>query len=1498
MCKKSFKKYPLFDKNAFHDACGIGFIVTRSGRPEKRILPLALKALKKLAHRGAKSYDGKSGDGAGILVDLPKRFFNSILKKDFGKKVPKGEVLAVAMVFTTSREKKWIQEKFIALGKNAKLRLLAIRNVPTEKKALGEVALKIKPTVLQFIFSIKREKSKEIDTRLYLLRKTIEKDILKNKKKTYICSFSSKTIVYKGLMASAQLDQFYLDLAHSGFTVKMALFHERFSTNTGSTWDMAQPFQMVAHNGEINTIKGNRLWMESREGEISSKFWGTDLDKLRPIINYSGSDSQSLDNVLEFLVMSGRGIFDGMMIMIPDSYIEKTKYYQNRVMNKKMRDYFVYHENFMEPWDGPAALVFTDGNFIGAKMDRNGLRPLRYTITKDNLVIMASEAGIIEVEDKNLVLHHHMKSEEIFGVSLKDGTIIKNKELKIREASKKPYGKLLKNNLRVLERKEPKDEFGIFGLPEEGFDSKLRISFGWSKEDLTKFLIPMATNSREPLGSMGDDTPLASISKIDRKFYDYFKQWFAQVTNPPIDSIRERSVMSLYKYLGSEDNLLSVAPTFHGAIRIKSPVLSPREVLKLYGYDNWFKHKKIICHYRTTGNLESKIKRIKKEAENALLDGAKIIFLSDEGLRKGLLPIPMPLVVSSLHHYLVEKKMRSKVSIICITGDACEDHHLAVLIALGASAVYPYMAYELIREYFDEDDWSIKMHNYRYALEKGLLKIMSKMGISTISSYCGSMLLHSIGLGPKISKKIFPSIPSNLGGIEIDYIKDLLAKRHEIAYNQGDKGLLSEKGMFRYRKNGELHGYDPKTFRNIQNVASSKKLIKNINQDVVYIRDFLEVRAKRSAIDKNLVESTDSILKRFGSGGISFGAISAESHRELAKGFAMAGSKSNTGEGGELEDRYSISNPDKYVNSHTKQIASGRFGVNVEYLAAASEIQIKMAQGAKPGEGGQLPGFKVTHLIASARSATPGMPLISPPPHHDIYSIEDIKQLIYDLKVVNPRAKVSVKLVSQPGIGVIASGVVKAGADVILVSGSDGGTGASPLGSLKHTGFPWEYGLAETHQVLNANGLRDRVILRVDGGIKWEKDIIIAAIFGAEEFDFGTSALVALGCVMARQCHLNTCPAGIATNDDKYMKKFRGKAENVTNYLKEIADKVRSELSKMGYPQIHHIIGRTDLLRISDLKKDFYKNRNIDLDLILNKKNKLGLPLEYDVKINYTDARKKKSIDEQVLEEIRSEILTHGHAVIYKNISNTDRSIGARISGEISFLFGKNNFKGSVQCRLFGTAGQSFGAFLGKGVELRLKGIANDYVGKGMSSGLITIRMPNKIRRQDNDHTVIGNVALYGATGGEIFIAGKGGERFAVRNSGASGVIEGVGNHGCEYMTQGTIVVLGEIGKNFGAGMTGGIAFVYSKRKKLNNYINKDFVKESDLALKDQNLVIRLIRNHVFHTDSSIGKKIINDWKQEIAHFRKLTPKALDIIDLEDIYSLHVSDRMNVILNE
>ena len=1489
---KNKSYYPLFNSNNFHDACGTGFIVSQTGKPNKQILPLALKALKKLSHRGAKSADQKSGDGSGILTDIPQKFFKHLLRNEYDISVDRSSSITIGMVFTTSFEKKWISLLIDKTLKESSFRLMAIRQVPVNKNVLGETSLKSAPVIIQFIVSNEKVKKREIEHKIYLVRKKIQKEILNKNKKTYICSFSSKTIVYKGLMTSDTLDQFYLDLTNKRFVTKLALFHERFSTNTGSTWAMAQPFSFIAHNGEFNTIKGNRLWMKARENEIASKYWSKNIDDIKPIINYEGSDSQSFDNALEFLVKSGRGIYDAIMTMIPDSYTK------SQTIEKKLRDYFIYHENFMEPWDGPAAVVFTDGDIVGAKMDRNGLRPLRYSITKDGLVIMASEAGILEIDDENLVLHHHMKSEEIFGVDLKSGKISNNESIKKTVSDSGPYSELLKKNLHYIERESPEKEFGIFGIPSGGFNRKIRVALGWSLEDIDKFIVPMGTNSREAMGSMGDDTPVSAISEKNRKFYDFFRQWFAQVTNPPIDPIRERDVMSLHKFLGSEDNITEKISTFNDAIRISSPVLSPREIIELFSYKDWFKHEKIICHFSKNSSLESRLNHIKFKSREAVENGAKIIFLSDEGVTENKLPIPMALVTSLVHHYLVEKELRSKTSIICIAGDVVEDHDIAVLLSLGASAVYPYMAYEVVREMFAEKNWIKSMSNYRYALEKGLLKIMSKMGISTISSYSGSMLMHSIGLSVKLSKKYFPSIPSLLGGINIDYISEILSSRNINAFKNESGKRMNDAGLFRYRKDGEAHGYNPKNFRQIQKGNDNKKInIDDIDRPV-YIRDLLKYKSNRDSLPLNSVEKNNRIIRRFGSGGVSFGAISEESHRDLAKGFNMVGARSNTGEGGELEDRYSISNPDKTINSYIKQIASGRFGVSIDYLAAAGELQIKMAQGAKPGEGGQLPGFKVTNLIASARSATPGMPLISPPPHHDIYSIEDIKQLIHDLKQANPRAKVSVKLVSQPGIGTVASGVVKAGADIILVSGYDGGTGASPLGSLKHAGFPWEYGLAETHQVLMANNLREQVTLRVDGGLKWSKDILVAAMLGAEEYDFGTSALVALGCVMARRCHLNTCPAGIATQDDKFLKKYKGSSENLSKYLEKIGSDVRVELANLGFPKLQNIIGRSDLLSYNSQFKSYIKKRGIDLSLILNKNSKKGLPLESILKVSYTDIRKKNTIDEEILTEIRSEILTHGHGVIYKNIKNTDRSIGTRLSGEVAFLFGKHNFKGSIQCRLFGVAGQSFGAYLSNGIELRLKGAANDYVGKGMSSGLITIRMPNTIRKQNKEHTVIGNVALYGATGGDVYIAGKGGERFGVRNSGACGVVEGIGNHGCEYMTQGTIVVLGDIGKNFGAGMTGGIAYIYSKNKSLKNKLNHDFVYENKLEPKDHNLIIRFLRNHIFHTDSSFGNKILNNWNKEKIFFKKIKPRAMDIVNLDAIYDIHTSNRINVLLNE
>ncbi len=1490
--RKNKNIYPFFNKDLFHDACGAGFIVTLSGKPESRVLPLAIKGLQRLAHRGAISADKETGDGAGILTDIPKPFFREILQTELGIKIPIRKSFSVGMVFTTPREINWLKNTVKTHAKIRGFSVITFRKVKVNSNVLGQFARSKQPSIVQFFLYENRKSNRSLESRLYLLRKEIEKDVLIQKKKSYICSLSSKTIVYKGLMTSSQLDHFYQDLAHEKYIVKLAIFHERFSTNTQSTWSMAQPFRMLAHNGEINTIKGNRLWMKTREREIKSLFWKDDLEALKPIVNDKGSDSESLDNILEFLTRSGQDLFSSTMMIIPDPY----EY--DQFIPKGLKDFYIYHENFMEPWDGPAAMVFTDGDHVAAKMDRNGLRPLRYTITKDGLVIMASEAGIIDVAHKNLDVHHHMRAGEIFAVSLLGKGILRNHDLKRIVAGKKSYSSSLEKYLTTITRNSHQQEFGIYSLPEHGFNPRLRVAFGWAKEDFTRYLIPMAESGREPIGSMGDDAPSAVISKQDRRFYDYFKQSFAQVTNPPIDSIRERGVMALFQYLGSENNLLDTRPTFRGAVRIESPILSPNEVQKLYSLKKKYPYKRIYCHCEIGSSCDKRISTIKKQSREAVENGAKIILLTDENLQEGLLPIPMPLVVSAVHHYLVKHKLRSCVSLICISGDVVEDHHVAVLIGFGASAVYPYMAYELIREHFSDDvQWTEKMGNYRYALEKGLLKIMAKMGISTISSYHGSMLFHALGLSRRFLKKYFPSIHGNISGIDLDHIIKILKKRHDAAFGNHRPEFV-ERGFFRFRKGGELHGFSPKEFKNIHYAATNKEK-KNIEMsDVVYIRDFFQYRSKRDPISVELIEPLEDILKRFGSGAMSLGAISETVHREIARGMALAGGRSNTGEGGELDDRYSRTNPDKYVNSYIKQIASGRFGVSVEYLAAAKEIQIKMAQGAKPGEGGQLPGHKVTAQIAHSRSSTPGVPLISPPPHHDIYSIEDIKQLIYDLKEVNPRAQISVKLVAQPGVGTVASGVVKAGADIVLISGGDGGTGASPLGSLKHTGLPWELGLAETHQTLVANKLRDQVTLRVDGGIKKASDIIIAAILGAEEYDYGTAILIAVGCVMARQCHLNTCPAGIATQDPKYMKKFKGRANNIKQYLLNIGEEVRRELAHLGFENLQSLVGRTDLLIINRKFKKYARTRGLDFSYIFNHDTKKGLPVISSTKVKFQSRQKTISLDEEIINEVRGAILTHSYAVVAKIVNNTQRSIGTRLSGEIAFLYGKGNFNGSIQVQMSGSAGQSFGAYLSDGVELRLRGVANDYVGKGQSGGLITIRIPSVVRRKKKEHTLIGNVALYGATGGTLFVAGRGGERFAVRNSGASAVIEGIGNHGCEYMTRGTVIILGEIGHNFGAGMTGGQAFIYTKNNPVSYRLNKEFVKEKELSINDENLLKRFLENHIFHTDSVLADRIISDWKNQKQYFKCIVSIAQEIMDFQTIYDLHAADRLGVILNE
>lgn len=1480
--------YTLTSSNErFHDGCGIGFICERSGKPTRRVMKFTFDALRRMSHRSARSSDNTTSDGVGILTDIPRKFFKNILKDELGFSLKSTQNLVIGMVFNPVGSRKSFEEEIIKLSMSFSMEFIGKRKVPVSTTTLGKIAKDNQPQIFQYIFITKRIRKPKIELNLFLFRKVLENRLEKLNNKSFICSLSSKTIVYKGLMLPDQLDRFYIDLASKYYISRFAIFHERFSTNTESKWAMAQPFRYISHNGEINTIKGNRLWMQTRESEHQTKFWGINSELLTPLISQTGSDSFSLDNVLELLKHSKRSMFQSMMMIIPE-YYEK-----NQDVSAKLRNFYIYHENLMEPWDGPAAVVFSDGDFIGAKLDRNGLRPLRYTITKDGLVVMASEAGAVDISPDNILHLKQLNAGEIFGVSLSNGKIYKNKKIKTINSEKKMYSELISNQFEIISRKNNIEEFQ--SITTKSIPNEILIAHGYDKEDLTKFLIPMAKSGREPIGSMGDDTPLAAISRMPRRLYNHFKQAFAQVTNPPIDSIREKYVTALFKYLGSEDDLFSKS-SGKGAVRIESPVLSPCEMEKLLKIESFLPHDIISCCFDKHGSLKKVMDEINTQSEKSVRNGTKLLILSDEmsGLEK--LPIPMPLVVSAVHHHLVEKNIRSKTSLLCYTADLVEDHHLACLIAFGASAVYPYLAYEIIFNEFKEDDYIEYLSNYRFSLEKGLRKIMAKMGISTVSSYHGSMLLHGIGLSQNLIKNYFPSITSHIGGIGLGKIKKDLLKWNTHAIESSSK--LVEMGWFRYRKAGEIHGFSPEVFKNIQNEKKNGDIIQHGYSVPVYLRDLMDFRTSSNITQLDEIEKVNEITKRFGSAGMSFGSLSDEVHRTLAKGMALIGGRSNTGEGGELPDRFAPDNPDKTVNSSIKQVASGRFGVTTDYLVFGREIQIKIAQGAKPGEGGQLPGHKVVLQIASARSATPGVPLISPPPHHDIYSIEDIAQLIYDLKQVNPRAAISVKLVSQPGVGIIACGVVKAGADVILISGNDGGTGASPLGSIKHTGFPWELGLAETHQALVKQQLRDRMTLRVDGGLKFGKDIIIAAMLGAEEFDFGTAALISLGCIMARQCHLNTCPTGIATQNETLRRKFNGTPENLANYLISVGEEVRYHLSTLGVYKIDNIIGRTNYLKYHPKYKLFTKENGINLDILFNPNAKNGLPIQSETKFKSITPRRKPHIDETIISEVRNEIATHGHAVSVNNIDNMDRAVGARLSGELAFLYGSGKFKGNILVRTYGIAGQSYGAFLTSGIEMRHKGIANDYVGKGMSGGLISVRLSGKLQDRKKHLSLIGNTALYGATGGTLLASGTGGERFAVRNSGAAAVVEGVGNHCCEYMTRGAVLVLGKIGQNFGAGMSGGIAFIYLNNDKQLKNINFDFVTTTKLHPEDESLVIQLLHKHKFHTVSSVADYLLKHWKKEKLNIVKIKPHAMNSIDLEKIYNQQYTSRKGVLFNE
>lgn len=1486
MTQKSHDKissFPLYDPQAHRDACGVGFIAETSGEPSRRVVDLSLRGLSRLEHRGGKNFDQNTGDGAGILVDIPWAYFERHLPR---KKPAEDNMIALGVLFSRNNARRTLDSFLRRFAGEQGAKFLKLNPVPVDSRSIGETAKTSQPDIYYAYFELEKRERYTAEQQCLLLRKILESRATQANKELYFCSLSTKTMVFKGLLTSYQLPQFYTDLANPQFKTRMAIFHERYSTNTNPSWEMAQPFRTIAHNGEFNTIKGNRLWMNSRELQLESEFWGEDLTSLKPFITSGQSDSASFDEVYELLTRSDKHPWKTMMMLVPDPYDESSH------IDPALRNFYVYHENFMEPWDGPAALIFTDGEVVGAKLDRNGLRPLRYALTKSGLVIMASESGVVDIDDSDLLLHHHMASGEIFSVHLDGSGVKRDREIKAAIANEVNYGQLMQENFLLLKRESDLEQFSRFTLPEAGFDQRLRLAFGWHKEALERFTEPLSKRPLEPVGAMGDDTPPAFLSSLDRSFFDHFSQAFAQVTNPPVDPIRERDFMSLVHYLGSEENLFSSRPAFQGAVRISSPILSPQEIRSLMQTHEQFHHKVISCLCHRDQNPEVRLQEIQQECALAVSQGSRFLFLSDEHVTEEMVPLPAALVVSAVHHDMIHRKIRNDISLISVTAEVYEDHHVAVLGALGASAVYPYMAYEMIREAQADENWVTGMANYRFALEKGLLKTMAKMGISTYSSYLGSSLLHPLGLSSEFLETWMPSLQSPFEGIGLKEIWHKVLRRHMRAFG-GEQPVMEDMGIFRVKHGGERHGYSPAVAKQIRNLSTQKDSRELKSEGIVYLREFLELRPSNSTRPPR-VEAGEAITKRFGVAAMSFGALSDEAHRTLTEGIALVGGRSNSGEGGEAPDRYLLFKQQSNLNSHTKQVASGRFGVKADYLAAARELQIKIAQGAKPGEGGQLPGLKVSVEIATARSSTPGIPLISPPPHHDIYSIEDLAQLIYDLKQSNGRADISVKLASQPGIGIVATGVAKAGADIIVISGGDGGTGASPLGSMKHTGMAWELGLAETHQALIANHLRSRVTLRVDGGFRRASDILIAAALGAEEYDFGTAALMSIGCVMVRKCHLNTCPVGIATQDPELRKRFKGKPEQVARFFKLLAEDVRQQLGDLGYASLEDILGRNDLLRVKASTRE--QMNGLTLEPVLSPPQSIAW-LEEKRRGEIPPLVSYPSFDEKIMERVYSALLTHGQTVVKERVTNRDRAIGTRLAGEIAFLYGENQFNGTIQYVLDGTAGQSFGAFLTHGLELRLNGLANDHVGKGMSGGLITIRLPREVRSTDQDHTIIGNVALFGATGGTLFVAGRASERFAVRNSGAVAVVEGIGNHGCEYMTRGTVIVLGEIGRNFGSGMTGGVAYIYGLQPEQHHLLNQDFVEVCPMDEADTFTIVRQLERHKFHTGSLKAGQILKHWETEQEAFTKISPKVLKLVDYKELYVEQKNHRLSLVLD-
>lgn len=1486
--KKFNKKHNLYEPRFEFDSCGVGFIANVRGLKSHAVISDAITMLENMEHRGATGFENNTGDGAGIQIQIPHELmYDEAL--NYGIDLPDPGFYGAGMLFLPQNSfvREECKELIAQSAEKLQLKILGYRPVPVNNMDLGDLAKSVQP-VMEILF-IERpfdiETEKDFERKLFVFKNYISHQMTSITGSDpigfYIASFSCKKIVYKGQLRSIQIRNFFKDLTDPKIHSAFAMVHSRFATNTSPKWSLAQPFRFLAHNGEINTIEGNLNWLKSSEnGLISPLFTPQEMDMILPLTKPGESDSSYLDNIVELLYHSGRSLPHAMMMLIPEAWDG------HRDMEQYKKDFYEFHACLMEPWDGPASISFTDGDIIGATLDRNGLRPSRYWITSDDRVIMASESGVLPVDPDKITKRGHLQPGKMFLVDLKKGIIVSDKELKKEISSSSPYREWLdKKRINLSDLPKPKIRFSTLNT-EDIF--RYQKALGYSREDLNTIIKEMAYEGKEPIGSMGFDIPLAVLSQKPQHLSSYFKQLFAQVTNPPIDSIRERLVMSLVTIIGGNGNLLEEDIDFAHSIKLDDPILTNDQLEKLRSIDTGtFQSKTIYTYFNADGkegNLKRAVDRICRYAAEAVEDGFKVIILSDRAIDSQHATIPSLLACSAVHHHLIRKGIRKKIGLVMEAGDVWEVHHFATLIGFGAAAINPYLALASIRQMFKDGEFSGQenllalKNNYKKAVGDGLLKILSKMGISTLQSYHGAQIFEIVGLNKIVVNTCFTGAVSRIGGIGFDEIaKETLNKHFNAFSKKYSSKILDTGGIYQWRDKNEYHQFNPQSIHLLQQATwnndyyTFKKFSRLVNQQTekaTLLRGLLEFKNDKKPIPLDEVEPVENILKRFSTGAMSFGSISWEAHTTLAIAMNKIGAKSNTGEGGEDESRYDLHNGEN-LRSSIKQIASGRFGVTARYLAEADEIQIKMAQGAKPGEGGQLSGDKVDNWIAKTRHSTPGIGLISPPPHHDIYSIEDLAQLIFDLKNANPHARISVKLVSKAGVGTIASGVTKAKADHILVSGYDGGTGASPLGSIRHTGLPWELGLAETHQTLIENKLRQRVTLQVDGQLKTGRDLVIATLLGAEEWGIATAALVVEGCILMRKCHLNTCPVGIATQRKELRNKFKGKADHLINYFIFLATEVREIMASLGFRTINEMVGQSQCLE-RKFKIGFWKHQYIDLSRLLHKGH-----TDLDIiKTEEQDHGLDNSISWKMMEVARQAMLSNGKMEAEFDIRNTDRAVGTMLSYELTKLYKSQGMKEDTLTFHFkGTAGQSFGAFCNKGITMFLEGDANDFFGKGLSGAKLAVFPDSRSNIMANENTIIGNVALYGATSGKVFINGMAAERFAVRNSGATAVVEGIGDHGCEYMTGGIVIVLGSVGRNFGAGMSGGIAYVWNiSQTSIQNY-NREMVELEDLNNEDKILISDLVREHFEHTGSPLAEYFMSDTENNFNYFVKIYPR-------------------------